>query len=84
MLAPRGRGQSVAGETVTSVLSRDGASGGLPSSSESFSRGALNEGQAWGASSPRPAPKRRGSTRVILPDLFAKVRVQLSALVETS
>ena len=69
---------------LRAVLSRDGSSGGLPSSSESFSRGALNEGQAWGASSPRPAPKRRGSTRVILPDLFAKVRVQLSALVETS
>lgn len=80
LLARCGRVQGAAGETVTSVLSGDGASGRFQSSSERPER-ALDEGQGWGASFPRPAPNR-GARAPRLPGTSSlKVRA-LSAQVE--
>lgn len=70
--------QSGGGETVTLMLSRDGASGGFLSSAESGPRGALGEGQGLGASRcPRPASKGRCSGPLILRDSRAEGQSEL-------
>lgn len=75
---PCGTMQSGGGETVTLMLSRDGASGGFLSSAESGPRGALGEGQGLGARRcPRPASKRRGSGPLIPRDSLAEGQSEL-------